>query len=97
MLDPKLAAHTAFLFLLALSPLQFGQNTAGELGLGDTIERRTPTRSDFCLGKDVVLVTAGNEHTAILTNTGEVSEKTPPLAVIAAAGGVMVVGGGWRW
>eukprot|EP00904_Undaria_pinnatifida_P006408 jgi/Undpi1/2898/HiC_scaffold_14.g06275.m1 len=50
----------------------FGQNTAGELGLGDTIERRTPTRSDFCLGKDVVLVTAGNEHTAILTNTGEV-------------------------
>ncbi|CAM9886337.1 unnamed protein product, partial [Laminaria digitata] len=53
----------------------FGQNAAGELGLGDTVERRTPTRSDFCMGKDIVMATAGNEHTAILTNTGEVSDK----------------------
>ncbi|CAM9295132.1 unnamed protein product, partial [Ectocarpus sp. 12 AP-2014] len=50
----------------------FGQNACGELGLGDTLERHTPTLSQTSRGKDIVVVTAGNELTAVLTNTGEV-------------------------
>ncbi|CAB1109824.1 unnamed protein product [Ectocarpus sp. CCAP 1310/34] len=50
----------------------FGQNACGELGLGDTLERHTPTLSQTSRGKDIVDVTAGNELTAVLTNTGEV-------------------------
>ncbi|CAN0164477.1 unnamed protein product [Ectocarpus sp. 6 AP-2014] len=50
----------------------FGQNACGELGLGDTRERPTPTLSQTSRGKDIVDVTAGNELTAVLTNTGEV-------------------------
>lgn len=57
------------------TPRQFGQNACGELGLGDTVERHTPTVSQTSRGKDIVYVTAGNELTAVLTNTGEVREQ----------------------
>ncbi|CAM9563936.1 unnamed protein product [Pylaiella littoralis] len=50
----------------------FGQNACGELGLGDTAERHTPTLSNSSRGKGIVHVTAGNELTAVLTDTGEV-------------------------
>eukprot|EP00903_Cladosiphon_okamuranus_P014621 g13558.t2 len=50
----------------------FGQNACGELGLGDAVERYTPTLSHSSRGKGIVHVTAGNELTAVLTNTGEV-------------------------
>lgn len=52
---------------------QFGQNACGELGLGDTVERHTPTLSNSSRGKSIVHITAGNELTAVLTKTGEVS------------------------
>lgn len=57
--------------------IQFGQNAQGELGLGDSLERRKPAFSEACRGKDIVQVTAGNEHTAVLTNTGEVCSGIP--------------------
>lgn len=66
--------------------LQFGQNANGELGVGDARQRYSPTVVEFSLGKDVVQVTAGNELTAVLTNTGEVRMcrfcmKSCPIAV----------------
>lgn len=57
---------------------QFGQNACGELGLGDAVERHTPTLSNSSRGKGVVHVTAGNELTAVLTNTGEVGKNSEP-------------------
>ncbi|CAN0107092.1 unnamed protein product, partial [Hapterophycus canaliculatus] len=50
----------------------FGQNACGELGLGDTVERYTPTLSRSSRDKSIVHVTAGNELTAVLSDTGEV-------------------------
>lgn len=51
---------------------QFGQNEHGQLGLGSAGQQRTPALSESCCEKDVVYVAAGNEQTAVLTNTGEV-------------------------
>eukprot|EP00742_Colponemidia_sp_Colp-10_P002990 GILJ01003191.1.p1 GENE.GILJ01003191.1~~GILJ01003191.1.p1 ORF type:complete len:574 (+),score=72.27 GILJ01003191.1:35-1756(+) len=50
----------------------FGQNSYGELAQGDLQERHIPTLVDFCQGKNIVQVVAGNEHTLVLTDTGEV-------------------------
>lgn len=54
---------------------KFGQNACGELGLGDAVERHTPTLSHSSRDKGVVHVTAGNELTAVLTITGEVHRR----------------------
>ena len=45
----------------------YGQNSYGELGHGDTMERHAPTLVAFCQeqGLSVVQVVAGNEHTAL--------------------------------
>ena len=50
----------------------FGQNSYGELGHGDTIERHAPTLVAFCTGRGVVQVAAGNEHTVVLCDDGAV-------------------------
>ncbi|KAL4144597.1 hypothetical protein PRNP1_013726 [Phytophthora ramorum] len=52
----------------------FGQNTYGELALGDTIDRSKPTRVDLGSNEDkrVVDVACGNEQTAILFEDGNV-------------------------
>ncbi|OQR94090.1 RCC1 and BTB domain-containing protein [Thraustotheca clavata] len=50
----------------------FGQNSYGELGLGDTTTRFVPSKVEFCIGKNVVDVACGNENTVILCGNGEV-------------------------
>ncbi|KAL3671548.1 hypothetical protein V7S43_003465 [Phytophthora oleae] len=53
----------------------FGQNTYGELALGDTNDRSKPTRVDIgSIGgeKRVVDVACGNEQTAMLSEKGDV-------------------------
>ncbi|KAG6597866.1 putative RCC1 and BTB domain-containing protein [Phytophthora cinnamomi] len=53
----------------------FGQNTYGELALGDTRDRGVPTPVDLGVsnhGKRVVDVACGNEQTAILFEDGDV-------------------------
>ena len=50
----------------------FGQNSYGELGHGHTEERRVPVRIEFCRGKNIVCIAAGNEHTCLLSDTGVV-------------------------
>ncbi|CAI5745069.1 unnamed protein product [Peronospora destructor] len=53
----------------------FGQNSYGELVLGDTIDRSKPTQVDFGSnndGKRVVDVACGNEQTVILFDNGDV-------------------------
>ncbi|KAG7400056.1 hypothetical protein PHYBOEH_007124 [Phytophthora boehmeriae] len=57
------------------SVYSFGQNTYGELALGDTFDRNVPTRVDLGNGSDgkqVVDVACGNEQTAILFADGDV-------------------------
>lgn len=44
----------------------FGQNSYGELGHGDTIERHVPTRVEFATNKRIEQLVAGNEHTVLL-------------------------------
>ena len=50
----------------------FGQNSYGELGHGHIEERRVPVRIEFCRGKNIVCIAAGNEHTCLLSDTGVV-------------------------
>ncbi|RLN67315.1 hypothetical protein BBP00_00001696 [Phytophthora kernoviae] len=53
----------------------FGQNTYGELALGDTFDRNTPTRVDLGNGNEnklVADVACGNEQTGILFADGDV-------------------------
>ena len=76
----------------------FGQNSYGELAHGDTSERLLPTLVDSCRGKNVCQVAAGNEHSAVLTDSGAVyacgyndsgqcgvgtTERVPVLAAVA--------------
>ena len=49
-----------------------GQNAYGELGHQHTQERFTPEAVEFLNGRQIVEVSAGNEHTAVLTDTGDV-------------------------
>ena len=49
-----------------------GQNAYGELGHQHTQERFTPEAVEFLNGRHIVEVSAGNEHTAMLTDTGDV-------------------------
>ena len=49
-----------------------GQNSYGELAQGDTTARKVPVRVESLVGKDVVAVAAGNEHTIILTDDGSI-------------------------
>ena len=48
-----------------------GQNSYGELGHGDTINRTRLTRVEDLLGQPVVSVMSGNEHTFVLLRHGE--------------------------
>ena len=50
----------------------FGQNSYGELGHGHTEERRVPVHVEYCQGKNIVCIAAGNEHTVLLSDTGVV-------------------------
>lgn len=49
-----------------------GQNAYGELAHGDNIERHVFTLVDSCKTLNVVQVAAGNEHSLILTENGDV-------------------------
>jgi alpha-tubulin suppressor-like RCC1 family protein len=49
-----------------------GQNAYGELAHGDNIERHVFTLVDSCKNFNVVQVAAGNEHSLILIDTGDV-------------------------
>lgn len=49
----------------------WGRNEKGQLGLGDTINRNNPTIVDGLRNKKVVGASAGRNHTAVVTATGE--------------------------
>jgi alpha-tubulin suppressor-like RCC1 family protein len=48
-----------------------GQNAYGELAHGDTVERHVFTLVEACQQLNVLQVAAGNEHTLILTDNGD--------------------------
>nr|CCA21400.1 HECT E3 ubiquitin ligase putative [Albugo laibachii Nc14] len=49
-----------------------GQNSYGELGHGDTVARNSFTRVESLLQRSVKEIAAGNEHSVVLTEEGEV-------------------------
>ncbi|XP_029605527.1 probable E3 ubiquitin-protein ligase HERC3 [Salmo trutta] len=59
-------------FALSLSGAVFGwgKNSAGQLGLGDTIDRPAPAPVDCLNLKKTITVSCGVEHTAVLTKGG---------------------------
>lgn len=50
----------------------FGQNSYGELGIGDLEEKHMPTKLSFFDNIEISQIAAGNEHTAVLTKAGDV-------------------------
>lgn len=48
-----------------------GQNAYGELAHGDAVERHVFTLVEACSQIPVIQVAAGNEHTLILTESGD--------------------------
>ncbi|XP_044049751.1 probable E3 ubiquitin-protein ligase HERC4 [Siniperca chuatsi] len=70
----QIAAGGEQSFALSVSGGVFGwgRNDSGQLGLGDTTDRHTPTPV-LCLNmKKTVRISCGKDHTAILTKTGAV-------------------------
>ncbi|KAI7810796.1 hypothetical protein IRJ41_006650 [Triplophysa rosa] len=61
-------------FALSLSGAVFGwgKNNAGQLGLGNTTSRHTPTCVKSLNMKKTIFISCGEEHTAILTKGGYV-------------------------
>ncbi|XP_029290721.1 probable E3 ubiquitin-protein ligase HERC3 isoform X2 [Cottoperca gobio] len=61
-------------FALSVSGAVFGwgRNECGQLGLGDTTDRRTPTPVHYLNMKKTVHVSCGKDHTAVLTKDGAV-------------------------
>lgn len=49
-----------------------GQNSSGQLGLGDEEDRLVPTRVEALAGKTVVAMSSGTSHAVALTSDGEV-------------------------
>jgi len=65
-----------------------GQNAYGELAHGDTVERHVFTLVEACNQLPVVQVAAGNEHTLILTEGGDLySSGYNEIASSSASGG----------
>jgi alpha-tubulin suppressor-like RCC1 family protein len=48
-----------------------GQNSYGELGLGDVLLRKSFSKINFFDDKNVVSIGAGNEHSAFVTKNGK--------------------------
>nr|XP_055062420.1 probable E3 ubiquitin-protein ligase HERC4 [Misgurnus anguillicaudatus] len=61
-------------FVLSLSGVVFGwgKNSSGQLGLGDTTDRRVPTVIKSLNGKKTQFISCGGEHTATLSKGGTV-------------------------
>ncbi|XP_070764278.1 probable E3 ubiquitin-protein ligase HERC4 [Enoplosus armatus] len=70
----QIAAGGEQSFALSVSGGVFGwgRNDRGQLGLGDTTDRHTPTPVRCLNTKQTVHISCGEEHTAILTKTGAV-------------------------
>ncbi|XP_051238205.1 probable E3 ubiquitin-protein ligase HERC4 [Dicentrarchus labrax] len=70
----QIAAGGEQSFALSVSGGVFGwgRNDCGQLGLGDTTDRHTPTSVRGLLMKKTVHVSCGKDHTAILTKDGAV-------------------------
>uniref|UniRef100_A0A4W3IY26 Probable E3 ubiquitin-protein ligase HERC3 n=1 Tax=Callorhinchus milii TaxID=7868 RepID=A0A4W3IY26_CALMI len=70
----QIAAGGAHSFALSVSGAVFGwgRNDRGQLGLGDTEDRHSPTYVKQLEHKKIVYISCGEEHTATLTKDGSV-------------------------
>ncbi|KAI6657411.1 E3 ubiquitin-protein ligase HERC4 isoform X2-like [Oopsacas minuta] len=65
-------ANHSFALTSSGSLFSWGRNTFGQLGLGDTTDRRLPTLIESIQNKFVVSVDGGEEHSLVLTQEGSV-------------------------
>lgn len=56
----------------ACSLFSWGKNRHGQLGLGDCVTRRTPTLVRALEKRSIISVSAGDYHSACVTNKGDV-------------------------
>ncbi|XP_039989978.1 probable E3 ubiquitin-protein ligase HERC3 isoform X2 [Xiphias gladius] len=70
----QIAAGGEQSFALSVSGGVFGwgRNDCGQLGLGDTTDRKTPTPVHYLNMKKTIHISCGTDHTAILTKDGAV-------------------------
>ncbi|XP_026166477.1 probable E3 ubiquitin-protein ligase HERC3 isoform X2 [Mastacembelus armatus] len=70
----QIAAGGEQSFALSVSGgvFSWGRNDCGQLGLGDTTDRNTPTHVDYLNMKKTIHVSCGKDHTTILTKDGVV-------------------------
>ncbi|XP_023267158.1 probable E3 ubiquitin-protein ligase HERC4 [Seriola lalandi dorsalis] len=50
----------------------WGRNDRGQLGLGDTTDRHTPTPVHYLNNRKIIHISCGKDHTAVLTKDGAV-------------------------
>ena len=68
----KSGASHSFALTSSGSLFSWGRNTFGQLGLGDTKDRRVPTLVESIQNRFVVSVDGGEEHSILLTQEGSV-------------------------
>ncbi|XP_070614113.1 probable E3 ubiquitin-protein ligase HERC3 isoform X1 [Erythrolamprus reginae] len=70
----QVAAGGAHSFALSLSGAVFGwgKNTSGQLGLSDDKDRESPCHVKLLRTQQVVYISCGSDHTAVLTKSGGV-------------------------
>uniref|UniRef100_A0A3Q3MMS6 Uncharacterized protein n=1 Tax=Mastacembelus armatus TaxID=205130 RepID=A0A3Q3MMS6_9TELE len=69
----QIAAGGEQSFALSVSGgvFSWGRNDCGQLGLGDTTDRNTPTHVDYLNMKKTIHVSCGKDHTTILTKVSQ--------------------------
>ena len=68
----KSGASHSFALTSSGSLFSWGRNTFGQLGLGDTKDRRIPTLGESIQNRFVVSIDGGEEHSILLTQEGSV-------------------------
>ena len=71
-LQPSGGGYHSLVLTHSGAVLSFGQNGSGQLGLGDQVNRCTPTAVPLPGGEVACAVSAGGDHSLVLTERGEV-------------------------
>lgn len=71
-LQPSGGGHHSLVLTHSGAVLAFGFNGSGQLGMGDQATRRTPTAVPIPAGEVACAVSAGGDHSLVLTERGDV-------------------------
>jgi len=74
--EPVVSVACGYSHTLVLTELEhlysFGKNSSGQLGLGDVVDRSTPTLMFYFANKKVLEVACGTRHSLVLCDDGQV-------------------------